>query len=326
MRQIYWVAVGSWLLSSACGRLGTGDFMGDGDSAAIGDGDGDSGDGDLGDGDLGDGDLGDGDLGDGDLGDGDLGDGDFGDGDGDGDFGGAPGDGDATGGLGGVVLGDGDGDIDPPDPGYPICTIITPEDGSSTPFHGEFVPLSSEDPANQEFSGITFRALASDREDGVLKGESIVWLIEGGGVSGGDKVLGFGNELTVDALPPGENKIVCQAIDSANNDGFDAITLKVKSPMVYIYHPGALDGPRPAGEEIEFVAAGYDYEDGTLNSDTFVWESDLDGTLGQGNGAYSLSPGTHTVSVSAWDSDENIASASVVVTTVLVETLPPVMN
>lgn len=331
MRNIYLVGVvGSWLLASSCGRLGTGDDM-------FGDGDGDVplGDGDAGDGDLGDGDAGDGDLGDGDLGDGDTGDGDIagapGDGDGDGDLGGAmgDGDGDSTGGLGGTIVGDGDGDgdgdIEPPDPSLPVCVITAPLEGSTTAFHGEPLAVTSEEPANQ-FTGITFRATATDLEDGVLVGESIAWFRQGDGVSGGDELLGFGNELTVEALPPGENKIFCQVIDSEKNEGEDFVTLNVKSPVLYIYHPGTIDGPRPASESIEFVSAGFDYEDGTLNTETFVWESNIDGLLGVGNGLYKLSAGVHTVTVKGMDSEQNSASAEVTVTTVAVEILPPVLE
>jgi hypothetical protein len=331
MRNTYLVgAVGVWLLASACGRLGTGDDMFGDDNVTPGDGD--MGDGDTGDGDMGDGDMGDGDMGDGDMGDGDMGDGDMGGdpGDGDGDLGGAPGDGDgdATGGLGGGMSGDGDGDgdIEPPDPSAPLCFITAPAPDSTTAFHGEMISPILVEPSSPQFSGIAFRATATDLEDGELSGESIAWFIEGDGVSGGDELLGFGSELIVEALPPGENKIVCQVVDSDENEGEDTVTLKVLSPVLYIYHPGTLDGPRPASEAIEFVAAGFDYEDGTLNSETFLWESNLDGVLGEGNGAYKLSPGVHTVTVKGKDSEQNSATANVTVTTVEVEILPPIEN
>lgn len=307
-------AIGTWLLGSACGRLGTGDDMlGDGDGdASVGSnkGDGDAGDGDLGDGDVGDGDFGDGDFG-GMLGDGDLGDGDRGDGD-------------SAGGFGGMTIGDGDGDI-VPDLSIPICTITAPQENTTTAFHGERVVATSQEPAAATFTGITFRAVATDLEDGMLKGESIAWFLEGSGASGGDEYLGSGNELTVEALPPGEHEIACHAYDSDENVGFDYVNITSVSPVIYIDHPGEFDGPRPSGDAVEFWAVGYDFEDGTLDSETFLWESNLDGVLGEGNGTYSLSPGQHKVQVKGVDEDQTIAYAtvSVWIAEVQVEPEPP---
>ncbi len=307
-------AIGTWLLGSACGRLGTGDNMieeGDGDaSIGSGKGDGDTGDGDIGDGDFG---PGDGDLGDGDIGDGDVapGDGDLGDG----DLGGMPGDGDgdAAGGLGGGFIGDGDGDIVLPNPSVPVCTITTPEDNATTAFHGERVGFASAEPSTEVFSGVTFRAVATDLEDGKLESESIAWFLEGSNLSEEERLLGRGSEIVVEALPPGENKIACRVVDSDQNVGFDYVHVLSVSPVVYIHQPGEIDGPRPSSEAVEFWAQGYDYEDGQLDSETFVWDSSIDGQVGVGNGSYHLGPGQHEITVKAWDADENLATESVFV-------------
>ena len=70
-------------------------------------------------------------------------------------------------------------------------------------------------------------------------------------------------------------------------------------------------------EEQGFVleASGYDIEDGSLPSSAYTWSSSIDGNLGTGSflvlSAADLTPGTHTITVTASDSDNMAATATV---------------
>jgi hypothetical protein len=293
------IAFVSWLGATSCGRLGTGDdrISGDGD-VAIGDGD-IAGDGDSsGDGDR----AGDGDS----QGDGDVGTG--------GSGGSIGGDGDvAFGGMGGNIGGDGD----VAQPGFPTCTITNFDDEARIPFFG------GRDDAGKP-TGIDFAAAATDLEDGPLGGESVKWYRVG---EEGNELLGTGTSIKINKLPPGENVILCEAVDSEQNSGLDKISVTSISPVLYINHPGDADGPRPAGKPIEFLAVGYDYEDGTLNPSNFQWSSSIDGSLGSGDGPRTLTVGEHKISVKGIDEDENLGVAFVIVTIappVIIDPLPPV--
>ena len=65
-------------------------------------------------------------------------------------------------------------------------------------------------------------------------------------------------------------------------------------------------------------ASGYDIEDGGLSSEAFRWTSNIDGNLGTGEflvvSASDLTPGDHIITVSATDSEELTAYASVDIT------------
>ena len=65
-------------------------------------------------------------------------------------------------------------------------------------------------------------------------------------------------------------------------------------------------------------ASGYDLEDGSLPSSSFTWRSSLDGELGGGSflvqSAADMSQGSHTITVTATDSDGMVSAASVDIT------------
>ena len=81
-------------------------------------------------------------------------------------------------------------------------------------------------------------------------------------------------------------------------------------------------------EEQGFVleAAGYDIEDGILTSPAFRWSSSIDGDLGAGEfvvlSAADLTPGSHTITATATDSDQMANSVSVNITISRHNTLP----
>ena len=65
-------------------------------------------------------------------------------------------------------------------------------------------------------------------------------------------------------------------------------------------------------------ASGYDAEDGLLPSSAFAWTSSIDGNLGTGEflvlSASRLTPGTHIITLTATDSDQMTATATVNIT------------
>ena len=89
------------------------------------------------------------------------------------------------------------------------------------------------------------------------------------------------------------------------------------APEVWIESPvaGAV-----FAEEQGFVldASGYDIEDGLLAGSALSWSSSIDGSLGTGKfvvlSAADLTLGSHTITLTATDSDEMTAAASVVIT------------
>lgn len=182
-------------------------------------------------------------------------------------------------------------DAAPPDanPNAPTCVITAPADGTRTAFD---VP-------------VMFMAMATDPQDGTLGGASVVW-------RSSLQVAPLGSGTTFSTtLPPGTNVVSCIATDSNGNTGSASITIVSRSPVAQINHPG--DGEtRPASQAVPFVGVGRDLEDGTLSGSSLVWTSSIDGMIGTG-GMFSrqLSAGTHTITLTAKDSANNMDSVSI---------------
>jgi len=171
----------------------------------------------------------------------------------------------------------------------PTCTINQPAAASVQPFDAMWM----------------FSAAASDVEDGQLTGASVVWTsnLE-------TAPLGTGLSLT-SVLSAGVHTITCTASDSAGGQGTDSVTVTSASPVAAIFHPGALDGPRPASSPVPFTGRGRSSVDGTLTGAALVWTSDLDGAIGTGeNFSASLTVGTHLITLTATDSTNATATAT----------------
>jgi hypothetical protein len=69
----------------------------------------------------------------------------------------------------------------------------------------------------------------------------------------------------------------------------------------------------PLNSVVNLLGSATDEEDGPIGPDRLVWSSDLDGDLGQGPSLQvrTLSPGRHTLSLTATDSSGNSASSQV---------------
>jgi hypothetical protein len=88
----------------------------------------------------------------------------------------------------------------------PQVTITEPEDGATF----------------EEGEPIVFNCEATDREDGELSGESVVWYADSE-----DTILGTGAEMETDAISRGVHTIVVTATDSAGKVGTDEITITI---------------------------------------------------------------------------------------------------
>ena len=73
------------------------------------------------------------------------------------------------------------------------------------------------------------------------------------------------------------------------------------------------DGEEVSSKWLSLVGYGYDPEDGQLEGDSLVWNSDVDGSLGMGEQlvGLALSVGEHQLTLTATDSDGRKESATV---------------
>ena len=177
------------------------------------------------------------------------------------------------------------------DPGAPTCVITGPSAATVTAFD----------------TPVTLMATATDPQDGNLSGASIVW-------SSTLQLapLGTGTSLPT-TLPVGLNMVTCTATDSSGKTGRSAsIVVVSKSPFAKINHPGNGE-TRPANQAVPFVGTGRDLEDGTLTNGSLVWTSNIDQQIGTGTSFNKvLSVGTHTITLTATDSNGNADAASIV--------------
>lgn len=84
------------------------------------------------------------------------------------------------------------------------------------------------------------------------------------------------------------------------------------TPQAQLSHPGSNE-TRPAASPVPFIGSATDAEDGALTGSSLVWISSIDGPIGTGETFdMLLSPGTHTITLEATDSDGNVGSDTIV--------------
>lgn len=158
-------------------------------------------------------------------------------------------------------------------------------------------------------SAISFQGSASDLEDGSLSGSALAWTSDQAGA------LGTGASFERSDLAAGAHTITLTATDSHGGQATVTVQITVNPvPTVTIASP-ASGSVYTAGETISFAGSATDPDDGAVTGDALAWTSDLDGQLGTGGSVArsDLSAGTHTVTLTATDTQGGQGSASVTV-------------
>lgn len=203
----------------------------------------------------------------------------------------------------------------------------TPGTGTATvviSINNTFPAVTINAPANNssfyENSTVTFSGAATDAEDGTLSGSSLVW------TSSLTGVIGTGSPFVTSILPRGTHSITLTATDS--NDAATTsqpvmVTIGNAVPDAIITSP-ANGNTYSQGQSILFTGMAADAEDGSLTGLSLTWTSNLDGLLGTGTvlTVGNLSPGSHTITLTATDS-QGVTSTAVVAINV-VNTTPEV--
>jgi PKD repeat protein len=233
------------------------------------------------------------------------------------------------------VLGTGNGTLNASFPQGPHTLTLTATDsnglsGSAT------VTVSSNTPGNDPpvvtlvapLTGATvdagasldLRASATDTEDGVLGGASLVW------TSSLDGALGTGSPRAAALSALGRHTLTVVATDSGGASDSASVDVFVRAPnqapTATITQPAS--GSRyTAGTTVRLVGNASDPEDGALNAGALSWTSSVQGALGTGSplDTASLVAGTHTVTLTALDSGGRAGTDSI---TLLVD--PAVVN
>src|SRR5438876_5586235 len=153
----------------------------------------------------------------------------------------------------------------------PTVTISSPAD------HADFGHAVS----------ITFRATASDPEDGTLT-PVIAWTSSRAGA------LGTGGTIHTSALRSSTHAITPPVADSGHSTASASVTITVNGgPVVSITAPASGASYLP-GTAVTLTATATDFEEGDLTG-RITWTSNRDGTLGMGGSitASALSAGIH---------------------------------
>lgn len=158
-------------------------------------------------------------------------------------------------------------------------------------------------------TNINFVGSGTDPEDGTLGGTSLTWTSS---ISG---TIGTGASFWTSALPVGNHVITLTAKDAGGLTASTSRTIHITSvnqpPTATITSP-ATGTTAYAGGSVTFVGLGTDAEDGTLAGSSLTWSSSINGVIGTGATVTTsaLSPGTHTITLTAKDAQGATASAS----------------
>jgi len=140
----------------------------------------------------------------------------------------------------------------------------------------------------------------------------------GGGEGEGSEDDGVADAGTGTGMGSGADMDTGTGMGTGSSNGTTDSGGAAQVPVVEINHPS--DGEeRVVGEEIPFIGAASDLEDGPLSGAAMTWASDLEGAIGEGvqfEAALTVA-GVHVITLAATDTDGNVAQASI--TLVLVD-------
>ncbi|MCS3940282.1 hypothetical protein GGP84_002934 [Salinibacter ruber] len=172
----------------------------------------------------------------------------------------------------------------------PSVTISTPESGS------EFSRADK----------IRFVGEAEDPETGQITGEDLVW------ESSTDGVIGTGEEITA-VLSADLHVVTLRATGESGQSAEDTVSVPVNGPPTVTVNSPSDESAAKNSETVALEGRATDPVNGDLNGDTLEWSSDVDGTLGTGEtvSVQSLSPGPHTIALTATDEDGEVQSDSI---------------
>jgi hypothetical protein len=169
----------------------------------------------------------------------------------------------------------------------PFARIITPADGTAV----------------TQGNAVAFTGAGVDCEDGAITGAGLTW------TSSLDGQLGTGANLSVSTLSVGTHTITLKATDSGGAFGTSQITLKVNAAGPNTAPTASLISPASGasfsqGQNVTFLGAGTDTQDGVLSGNSIVWTSSRDGQIGTGVAFQknNLTLGTHTITLTVTDS------------------------
>lgn len=124
-------------------------------------------------------------------------------------------------------------------------------------------------------------------------------------------------DLDLTALPGGNQCLVRVLATDGVNIGEDQsdgmFSVPRKGPTARILFPG--EGWYTPAQTVVVEGAAYDPEDGDLAGEALLWSSDVDGVLGSGGSQAfdDLTPGYHTITLTATDDDGRTGSASITI-------------
>ncbi len=182
------------------------------------------------------------------------------------------------------------------------CPNTAPSASISSPVNGSMF---------DEGVSVSFAGSATDAQDGSLTGLSLVW------TSNLDGAIGTGTSFAKTDLSVGLHTIVLTATDSDGATAATSVQITIVAvpnvpPTATITAPS--DGGSAApGASVTFTGSASDPEDGPITGAALVWTSSLDGAIGTGASfsTTTLSGGSHTIVLTATDSDGAAGTATI---------------
>jgi len=158
---------------------------------------------------------------------------------------------------------------------------------------------------------VTFEGSAEGPDGEPLTGEALTWDVstEMPFGTGEPTPLGTGERVAT-VLPPAPHTVTLTATDPSGATARDTVSVAVDGPPVAsITTPEDESGVDEGAVTLE--GAGVDPVGGELGADRLEWSSDVDDDLGTGASlSPDLSPGPHTITLTATDADGNTASTT----------------